>query len=91
MAIDIWNQCQVACKIVKLIDPVEKPIKQRQPSVKGWQTKLWREVELLKHISHVKPIIILWVLLTLCIAKYRYGEASLLYRTESVRLLSILP
>lgn len=58
MAMDIWNQCQVACKIVNLIRPLAKEVEEqeklRATIETGWQNKLWREVELLKHISHVR-------------------------------------
>ena len=53
MAIDIWNRCQVACKIVKLMQPPENPEQSSMVHNAGWQTRLWQEVELLKHISHV--------------------------------------
>lgn len=57
MAIDVWNRCQVACKAVNLIkSKAKRPEVQPQPNTaleKGWHVKLWREVELLKRISHV--------------------------------------
>ena len=57
MAIDFWNRCQVACKIVNLIKPMGKNAEtQQRPGTAlkpEWRAKLWREVELLKHISHV--------------------------------------
>ena len=57
MAIDVWNRCQVACKVVNLIKSTAKQLEEQQQHNialgKEWHLKLWREVELLKHLSHV--------------------------------------
>ena len=49
MAVDNIRKCQMACKIVKL----EKPVRQRAGRTRSTET-VWREVELLKDISHVR-------------------------------------
>ena len=57
MAIDAWNRCQVACKIVNLIKPKGTNVGAEQAGMNyrpDWQAKLWREVEILKYISHVR-------------------------------------
>lgn len=57
MAVDIVRQCQVACKIVKLHEPPQK--RSGRVSFSGPQ---WREVDLLKDISHVRREILLLTL-----------------------------
>ncbi len=68
MAIDVWNRCQVACKIVNLIKPIGKQAEEQQQPGSALKTelqiKLWREVDLLKHISHVRSTGLLVVGLT---------------------------
>ena len=84
MAIDIWHRCQVACKIVNLIKPAENPVEEQQPGIvlnTAWQTRLWREVELLKHISHVRHRKLSRILLTSRTAKYHHGQAGLSFGT----------
>lgn len=52
MAIDRFNQRQVACKIVPLRNHNRSRSQEEELS-----RKLWREVDILKHISHVsKPV-----------------------------------
>ena len=57
MAVDIVRQRQVACKIVKLHEPPQKRF--GRVSFSGPQ---WREVDLLKDISHVRREILLLTL-----------------------------
>lgn len=49
MAVDIARKRQMACKLVKL----GKSLQKRSGRVSLYQS-LWREVELLKDISHVR-------------------------------------
>ena len=74
MAVDIWSRRQVVCKVVNLGKPIAGQVGgQQQPGTAAgtsWQKKLWREVELLKHISHVRAAASLLVILTSGIAKY---------------------
>ena len=75
MAIDIWTRCQVACKIVNLINPPDTIVGEHQSDIvlnKGRQSRLWREVELLKHISHVRYRSWSRIMLIWGIAKYHY-------------------
>lgn len=58
MAVDRFQGRQVACKIVNLIVPRVDPSESLQQSDtvyrKEVRNKLWREVDLLKEISHVR-------------------------------------
>lgn len=71
MAIDRWKSRQVACKIVNLegsipklfLFPLRKPVNsfrfaeiRKNPLRHNMIEKLWREVELLKSISHVSVL-----------------------------------
>lgn len=72
MAIDRFAECQVACKVIKLKKQAAIHLSSRyfetiQPASAAKATKplskqptaenLWREVQLLKSISHVSPLL----------------------------------
>ena len=64
MAIDRWKRCQVACKIVNLTNNFEQQAgccgmtssayqRVRENGQANQAQRLWREVELLRKLSHV--------------------------------------
>ena len=69
MAVDRDRQRQMACKVVKL---------GKSPQ------RLWREVELLKDISHVRKVLPLSTLAHQTSAKYHTRRACLFHGQRSV-------
>ncbi len=47
MAVDCFRSCQVACKIVRLTENT-------RAKEKAFALKLWREVDIVKDITHVR-------------------------------------
>ena len=58
MAIDLFKQCQMACKVIQLRkcheNQYDNDKSAKVPDVRAQQSKAWREVDILKDLSHVR-------------------------------------
>lgn len=81
LAIDLFRQRQMACKIVALKDECQTWTGGRKVA-----NSLWREVKLLKEISHVRKYHPLIEPCLSCAAQCNTCRASILHREQPVGL-----